>query len=136
MKNYQSLMTRIWIVAAIAGILCGCGGNASKTGKTLDCEGTYIGNLPTAGGMGMTVSITLEKETYVKKTVYEGKDDVFEDRGKYTLNREDNTIVLEGITDSPNKYEVAENRLIQLDMEGKRITGESADRYVLQKTTK
>jgi uncharacterized lipoprotein NlpE involved in copper resistance len=128
--NNKSFMTKIWMVAAIMLILCGCGGNASKY------EGTYVGNLPTASGMGMIVSITLEKDTYSKKIEYIGKDGVFETKGKYTLNKGGNTIILDGVTDAPNKYLVAENSLIQLDMEGKRITGELADRYVLKKELK
>ena len=132
MNNYQNLMTKIWIVAAILGILCSCGGNASKTKNPLDYEGTYTGILPTAGGMGMLVTITLENDTYIKKTEYVDKDGVYEDRGKYTLNKEGNIITLDGI-DSPNKYLVDENSLIQLDIEGNRITGELADHYVLQK---
>ena len=95
-------MTKIWIVAAILGILCSCGGNTSKTKTSTDCEGTYVGTLPTAGGMGMTVTITLKDGAYIKKTEYVGKDGVYEDKGKYTLNKEENIITLDGI-DSPNK---------------------------------
>jgi uncharacterized lipoprotein NlpE involved in copper resistance len=136
MKNNQSLITKIWIVAATIGILCSCGGNAPKTENSLDHEGAYIGNVPTAGGMGMIISITLEKDAYIKKVEYVDKDGVFEDKGTYTLNKEGNTIILEGITDSPNKYLVDENCLIQLDMEGEQITGDFADLYVLQKELK
>ena len=74
----------------------------------------------------MIVSITLEKDTYLKKIEFADKDGVFEVKEKYTLNREENTIILDGITGTPSKYLMAENSLIQLDMEGKRITGELA----------
>jgi uncharacterized lipoprotein NlpE involved in copper resistance len=133
MKTKQGLKAKIWMVAAIIGIISGCGGNAPKTDNLPDIEGIYIGNLPTADGMGMVVSITLDKETYIKKVEYVGKDGFFEDKGIYTFDKEDNTIVFEGITDSPNKYLVDGTCLIQLDMEGNRITGELADMYVLQK---
>jgi hypothetical protein len=33
----------------------------------------------------------------------------------------------------PSKYKVGENRLIQLDMQGKPITGALADKFVLKK---
>ena len=133
--NNKNLITKIWIVAAILGILCSCGGNASKTKTSPAYEGTYIGTLPTASGMGMTVTLTLENGAYTRKTEYVGKDGIFEDKGKYTLNKEGNTITLEGI-DSPNKYVVDENRLTQLDIDGNRITGDLADKYVLQKELK
>jgi len=129
-------MTTIWIVAAMLGILCSCGGNTSKTNNSLNCEGTYTGTLPTASGMGMTVTITLENGAYTKKTKYVGQDSIFEDKGKYTLNKEENTITLDSITDAPNKYVVDENSLTQLDMEGNRITGDLADMYILQKELK
>ena len=126
------LMTKFWIIAVILGSLCSCGGNASKTENSLDYEGIYVGNVPTASGMGMIISITLENGAYTKKTEYVGKDGVFEDKGQYTLNKEENIITLDGV-DFPNKYLVNENSLIQLDIDGNRITGELADDYVLTK---
>jgi heat shock protein HslJ len=135
MNNNRSFMTKIVIAATIIGIACSCAGVASKTKKTLDFEGSYTGNLPTASGTGMMVTITLEKGAYVKKIEYAGRDGIFENQGRYSLNKKRDIITLFGITDSPNKYLLAENRLIQLDMEGKRITGELADQYVLQRHT-
>jgi uncharacterized lipoprotein NlpE involved in copper resistance len=136
MNTKQRLMTKIWIAVAIFGIVFGCGGNASKTNNSLNCEGTYTGKIPTASGMGMIVTITLEKDTYHKKIEYVDKEGIFENKGTYTLNKEEKTLILNGISDSPNKYAVEENRLIQLDMEGKRITGELANQYILQKEQK
>ena len=144
-------MKKLLIIAAFTGILSGCGGNSQKmkpdtemqnelTVSTihnariaLDFEGTYVGKLPTASGMGMIVTITLGRDTYIKKMEYSGKEGVIEKRGEYAWNEAGNSIILSGITDAPNKYFVAENRLIQLDMDGNRITGESADFYVLHK---
>ena len=129
MNKSQNLMTKIWIVAVISAILCSCGGNTSKT---KDYEGTYTGTLPTASGMGMTITLTLKNGAYTKKTEYVGREGVFEDKGKYSLNKEESTITLDGIN-SPNKYVVAENCLIQLNMDGDRITGDLANQYVLRK---
>jgi uncharacterized lipoprotein NlpE involved in copper resistance len=107
-----------------------------KNINSFNHEGTYVGNVPTADGMGMIVSITLGNDAYVKTVEYVGKDGVFENKGIFTLNKKDNTITLDGITDAPNKYFVVENCLIQLDMEGYRITGELAEQYVLKKEIK
>jgi hypothetical protein len=38
-----------------------------------------------------------------------------------------------GIAQTPSYYRVAQNKLIQLDMEGKPVTGNLADMYVLTK---
>ena len=38
-----------------------------------------------------------------------------------------------GMENAPNQYFVAENKLIQLDMAGKKIEGKLAEKYVLAK---
>jgi uncharacterized lipoprotein NlpE involved in copper resistance len=142
-------MKKLWVLVAATGILCSCGSNSSKVNTevemqndiidihnartSLDYEGTYTGNLPTASGMGMIVTITLDKDNYVKSTKYTGKKGVYEEKGNYTWNTEGNTIILNGIVDAPNQYFVVENAIIQLDMSGSLITGELADRYILHK---
>lgn len=143
-------MRKLFILVAAIGLLYSCGGNTQKTQEqttpetaqfvdehnaknSLDYQGTYTGKVPTASGEGMLVSITLEDSTYVKKTEYVGKKEIFEDKGKYTWNTEGNTIILDGIKDAPNQYFVGENTLTQLDMEGKKIAGELADQYILRK---
>lgn len=147
-------MKKLFIAVAVIGMLYSCGGNtqkneAEKPGteaqavpnnvdehnakSSLDYKGTYSGKVPTASGEGMIVSITLEDSTYVKKTEYVGKKGTSEDKGKYTWNTEGNTVILDGIKDAPSHYFVGENTLTQLDMEGKKITGELADQYILRK---
>jgi copper homeostasis protein (lipoprotein) len=70
--------------------------------------------------------------SYVKQTSYLGKDGkVIEEKGFYTRNSEGNTITLNGIENAPNQYFVGVNKLIQLDMNGKRIAGNMADKYIL-----
>jgi copper homeostasis protein (lipoprotein) len=103
---------------------------------SLDWPGTYAGTVPCADCQGIATSITLNKDlTYKISTVYKGKTMKFyESDGRFTWNETGNTVQLEGITNAPNRYLVAENKLIQLDMEGKRITGALADKYILNKT--
>ncbi len=103
-------------------------------GMTLfDYKGVYKGVLPTASGSGMAVTIQLLDSTYNKKVVYVGKGDkIFETKGAYSLNKEDNTITLKG-DDKPNQYLVGENTLTQLDMSGKKIEGEMSKEYILKK---
>lgn len=143
-------MKKLFILVAAIGLLYSCGGNTQKSQEqttpetaqfvdehnaknSLDYQGTYTGKVPTASGEGMLVSITLEDSTYVKKTEYVGKKEIFEDKGKYTWNAEGNTVILNGINGAPNQYFVGENTLTQLDMEGKKIAGELADQYILRK---
>jgi uncharacterized lipoprotein NlpE involved in copper resistance len=151
MNTNQIRMTKIGIFAAIIISLYGCGSNDSQT-KTqsvkqdeetkidmhnaqisLDYEGTYIGNLPAASDIDMTITIILKNDTYLMKTEYSGKADVFENKGSYTWNEGGDIITLHGISDAPNQYFVGENTLTQLDMDGSFITGKLADQYILQK---
>ncbi|MBB4034699.1 putative lipoprotein NlpE involved in copper resistance [Dysgonomonas hofstadii] len=150
-------MKKIVMMIAVAGLLASCGGNTQKNQEeqasveefteiaknvkdehnaknSLDYKGTYKGEIPAADASGIIVSVTLSDSTYVKTMKYIGKGDkTFEDKGKYTWNDAGNTITLEGLDGESGKYFVGENTLIMLDMEGNKITGELADKYILRK---
>lgn len=106
--------------------------------NTLDVDGKYVGVLPCADCEGIETSIILSPENaFVLETNYLGFEDNKHRKisGKYTWNELGNTIILEGI-DVPNQYFVGENQLFHLDMEGKKITGDLAEKYILKKTIK
>ena len=103
--------------------------------NSLDYIGTYTGVLPCADCEGIQTEITLNEEgTYAKKMIYLGKGDSnsFEEKGDYTWNAAGQQITLEG-QKAPNQYFVGENTLTQLDIEGQKIEGDLATRYVLKK---
>lgn len=104
--------------------------------NALDWNGVYQGVLPCADCEGIKTTITLNQDlTFIKQVQYLGKDDkVVEKEGSFKWNETGNQITLEGITDAPSQFIVGENRLIQLDMNGDRISGELADKYILSKT--
>ena len=106
-----------------------------NSSNALDVEGEYKGMLPCANCEAIKTVIVLNSDkSYIRHTTYRGKDvKVFEETGVYSWNSEGNTITLSGIKNGPNMYFVGENKLIQLDMDGKRITGNMADKYVLHK---
>ncbi len=106
-----------------------------NSGNSLDVEGTYKGILPCADCEGIETEITLNKDlTFVKRIKYLGKDNkVFEENGSFSWNPAGNTITLSGIKNAPNQYFVGENKLQQLDMEGSKITGDLAGKYILTK---
>ncbi len=109
--------------------------DSHNSSNSLDIDGTYKGVLPCADCEGIETEIFLNKDmTYVKRTKYLGKDSkVFEEKGRYTWNEAGNTIKLDGIKDAPDRYFVGENHLIQLDLNGNKITGNLGDKYVLAK---
>ena len=103
--------------------------------NSLDYIGVYKGILPCADCRGIITTIELkENATYSLKTSYQGKSiKVFEENGRFIWNDKGTTIVFNDIKNAPNQYFVGEHTLTQLDMSGKKITGELAADYILRK---
>ncbi|MGZ9733783.1 copper resistance protein NlpE [Flavobacterium sp. GNP002] len=104
--------------------------------NSLDWQGTYKGITPCADCEGIETEVVLNKDmTFIIKTKYLGKGDskTFEEKGTFVWDKTGGIISLKELKDKPNQYKVGENRLMQLDMEGKVIIGETARMYVLKK---
>ncbi|MBO0938121.1 copper resistance protein NlpE N-terminal domain-containing protein [Fibrella sp. HMF5335] len=104
--------------------------------KKLDYQGVYRGTLPCAGCTGIRLEVDLRSDsTYQLTTTYLGKGDEkpIIKRGTFSWNKADSLITLQGVTDQPNKYLVGNNTISQLDMDGTRVLGPSARRYILRK---
>ena len=103
--------------------------------NSLDWVGTYSGTIPCADCQGIETEIVLTSaNTYIIKTIYLGKErKLYEASGSLSWNVERNTITLTEIKIGPTQYFVGENKLIQLDISGYKITGNSADKYILLK---
>lgn len=108
---------------------------AHNAKKSMDYIGTYKGVLPCADCEGLeTVLCINENNTYKLQTRYLGKGDkVFEQKGTFSWDDKGIKIILNDIENAPNQYFVGENKVTQLDMSGKLITGKSALQYVLSK---
>lgn len=110
---------------------------AHNARNALDYEGIYEAVLPCADCEGIETRIELfPEQQYRLETRYTGEsEEVFISEGRFTWNEAGSTITLENVAaeERPNQYFVAENRLIQLDKDGERITGELADAYELPK---
>jgi heat shock protein HslJ len=103
--------------------------------KTLNFQGTYKGILPCADCEGLEMIICLnENNTYAIQSQYLGKGNkIFEQHGTFTWNKTGSVVIFEGIDNAPNQYAVEKNTLTQLDLEGKLITGNLANKYRLTK---
>jgi copper homeostasis protein (lipoprotein) len=103
--------------------------------NSLDWYGSYAGVIPCADCAGIETWITLNKDlSYRLRTRYLGKDDrVFERQGTFVWEENGNVIYLKDLSEGPNRYHVGENLLFQLDKQGKRITGDLAEKYILRK---
>lgn len=148
-------MKQLFFLSVIAFLLAACAGNSSNTetngtdtvatappatadnNKTsLDWAGTYKGTVPCADCEGIETTISIDTDSNYTLTLnYLGKKDavMVEKKGTFTWNDAGSTIILSGISDGATHYLVGENKLIQLDLSGNRITGELAARYELAK---
>ena len=114
-----------------------CGTTSHNARNSLDWAGVYTGVIPSAGGEGINVRITLNAgQTYTAEYQYIGKgDDIYIITGAFSWKPDGNTIILdsEGEDGFPPYYKLGENTLTHLDMDGNVITGDLADDYVLKK---
>ncbi|MBC6490547.1 copper resistance protein NlpE N-terminal domain-containing protein [Flavihumibacter stibioxidans] len=100
---------------------------------SLDWSGTYSGILPCADCDGIETLVQLNPDkTYTLKRKYLGKSDkVYSGSGTFSWNKEGSRITLSG--DKPGIYQVGENKLVHLDGDGNKITGQLAEKYLLMK---
>jgi heat shock protein HslJ len=106
--------------------------NSDNSMSNLDWNGTYVGTTPCADCEGIKTVITLNNDlTFTKNTQYLGKSTtVNTENGVFTWNKAGNTVTLK--TDgTSHDYFVGEHTLTHLDLKGKKITGELADKYIL-----
>jgi len=103
----------------------------------LDWAGAYTGTIPAADAAGINVRITLTQDgNYTLAYEYLGKEgEPFKSSGTFTWNDAGSIITLDNLDKNafPVYYQVGENTLTQLDLEGNKITGELADKYILRK---
>ncbi|PTR04596.1 NlpE-like protein [Nitrosomonas nitrosa] len=103
--------------------------------NSLDWQGRYSGVLPCADCPGIVTLLTLDlDQSYRLSKYYLGKDDkLFEQRGVFIWEEKGSVIHLQNSPDGPDRYQVGENILFQLDKQGKRISGDLAEDYILHK---
>lgn len=109
--------------------------DATHTSKnSIDWAGTYVGVLPCADCEGIEIRIQLgNNETYVMHERYLGKqEEAIMTNGIFLWSEDEGKIILGGEKEGYS-YQVGENKLTQLDMEGNMITGNLAAQYVLEK---
>lgn len=102
------------------------------TQSALDWPGTYKGLLPCADCDGIETALTLNADmTYRLIETYQGEaGKPASAKGIFVWDKAGQVVTLaEG-----GKFKVGEGRVWHLDLEGKVITGDLADAYILTKT--
>jgi uncharacterized lipoprotein NlpE involved in copper resistance len=105
------------------------------TQNSVDWAGTYQGVLPCADCEGIDTELVLNEDGTFKRTMtYLGKEgEPVVNEGSFTWTADGGTVEMT-IGDETARYFVGESYATQLDMEGNKITGDMADKYVLQKS--
>ncbi len=108
---------------------------AHSSKNALDWNGAYSGVLPCADCSGIETKITLnangtfEKiEKYVKK-----ENKTVESKGTFSWDKTGSIITLKDEKGVTEHYKVGEGKLIMLNNEGKEVSGELANEYILSK---
>lgn len=142
-------MKKLILLMAVTAIFAACQGGKNKQGSdnevatadnsrtSLDWAGTYFGSLPCADCPGIDFTLILNQdETYVMQRAYisdQSEGDILTE-GTFTWNDKGNIITLNASNDGGKFiFKVGENRLFHLDQEGNVITGDLADKYILEK---
>jgi len=101
--------------------------------NSLDWEATYQGVLPCADCEGIQTVLKINYDsTFVKSTKYLGKKDtVFKDKGMFAWDKTGQIITLN--KDKHEQYFIGESQIWKLDENGKKITSDLAQNYVLKK---
>lgn len=103
--------------------------------NSLDWEGVYTGILPCADCEGIQTEIELDSDlSYQKTTIYLDKSqEPYVTEGNFSWDETGNQISLKN-EEQPNFYQVVENALIALDINGDQIKGDLKSNYRLEKT--
>ncbi len=137
MKISRIIFGTLAIVAVMGSCKCVQTSQGDNSQNALDWAGVYSGVLPCASCPGIQTVINLNGDlTYRLEATYidqEGAPMV--KTGKFEWNEQGHSITLLGYEqgEGANRFLVGENHLVQLDLEGNKVSGSLADQYVLNK---
>jgi len=136
LKNKIFRFSLILLLATITISACvstGTAGMSHNAREDYDWAGLYSGRIPSASGSGIDVQITLRSDqTFSIVYDYVDRQGFSTGMGTFTWDETGNIITLNH-PDFPPYYKVEKDRLLHLDLDGKIITGNLADMYVLKK---
>jgi uncharacterized lipoprotein NlpE involved in copper resistance len=136
--NTKKSLAVLFLVALVISGLSSCLSNRGNDGHnsrdSLNWEGIYSGTIPSGSGPGINVRMWLNRdESYVLRYEYlDRPNNIFSWTESFQWDK-NGYIISFKIENVPSYYQVAEDKLIQLDMKGKPISGILADLYVLRK---
>lgn len=127
----------LWFWSLMPLLLASCVNNRANadidSGKAFNAialVGKYEGNLPCADCSSISTTLVLNQDrTYSLHYMYVGKSDQqFVKTGNWKV-----VVDVLQLDNEDYDYKIAENKLIQLDLSGKDMTGDLAGKYTLSK---
>ncbi|MFN9491589.1 MAG: copper resistance protein NlpE [Sphingobacteriales bacterium] len=147
------MVKQLFIIGSVV-LLASCGGQQASVDKPTVVDSVvadtivsspavtvshYAGTLPCADCAGVQTELILQSDnTWSMHIIYDKRpskgpgSNEFNESGKWMMHGND-TVHLMGRTDAPSMYIKTDSSLIQLGMDGKKIEGKLADKYVLKK---
>lgn len=105
---------------------------AKKKTSIKEYEGIYSAIIPDASRQAVKVTISLSSNEYTRSTLYIGQSTPKVEKGIFFYSPSQNKVVLTD-AEKPNQYEVSQNTLIQLGIDGTKVTGAEANNYILKR---
>lgn len=150
-------MKKTIFILGLTAVIASCGSGEQKTEETATTVADtvkaetpvvetpapptvtlYAGTLPCADCAGIQTELSLKSDSswsmhiiYDKRPAKGPGSNELNEEGKWMMHGD--TVHLMGRKDAPSKYIKTDSSLIQLDMQGKRIEGKLASKYVLKK---
>ncbi|MEY3807474.1 MAG: hypothetical protein RI893_450 [Pseudomonadota bacterium] len=112
--------------------------HVTPTDKSLEFHGIFYGFLPCNDCNGIKATLSLKQNNnylLVTQPARESSKEFYE-KGKYSWNDQNNTVVLTPRENLPTRqYHIGnEGTLTQLNSDGTKIAGDSTDRYILRRS--
>jgi len=129
------LLSASLVISGLGSCLSNRGLNDTHNSRnSLDWQGVYTGTIPSASGSGIDVRLKLNADqSFELRYEYIGRSDgAYNLTGSFQWDKKGNIVILK-TDDVPPYYKVAENMLLQLDMKGNPISGNTALDYILKK---
>lgn len=133
---YRIVLMLVFIVGGI--LLGGCNGQSGPSPHEMAVSvagSVYSGVIPCADCQGIMYEISFtDNQKYSTSSVYIGESSrPFSEKGTWKVEN-DTVVVLQGdTTDGARRLAFSDSILVLLDQEGNKISGSSADRYVLDR---
>ena len=128
----KKTVSRLMMFAGLILVCSGIWAGGAKE-KQDDLPGIYYGVIPAADCPGIAVLVILNAQSQYKITYQyiDRGDELITFTGNFTYDEQAGTITLNSMEEP--SYKAGKNTLTHLDMDGKVITGNLSDLYILRK---